>query len=172
MLILVIIVGFCVNAEAFYDKPYLEYDEYGLKQVNCMRCNVPVKTRTIRLVRHKEGEEPVYVEAIRAQSNLVRIPVELNNGSWTNLLMCLDCKKNYAFWEEKEGMARQLKAGWVDEAIGLKRSIEEVDGILDRVKNTTVLRKHDGKENLVPSFDKPIKNYKVKRRSKVKGGKK
>jgi hypothetical protein len=163
---LLIILSFSMNAWALYDNNYLVYDEYGLKQVNCMRCNVVVKERVLRLSRVKD-DEPIYIESVKSLSNFTAVPVELDNGSWTNILMCKDCKKEYQLTdEEKVGMANQLKGGWVEEARGLRRSQKEIKAIAKRVKKTKVVKKHRFKKRLKGIH--PKRKYKVKRRSKLK----
>ncbi|MEE8208245.1 MAG: hypothetical protein V3T88_04725 [Nitrosomonadaceae bacterium] len=166
-IILIIILAFCVKAEAIYDQDYLVYDEYGLKQVNCMRCNTPIKERTIRLSRVSEGRN-IYIESVRSLSNFAAVPVVLSDGSWTNILMDRDCAKAYRLTEEeKEGMAEQLKNGWIGEARGLKRSQEEIDGIKDRVKKTKVIRHRFEEKKEKPLKEKRV--YDVQKRPKVKG---
>lgn len=139
--LIILIVLFGVEAHAFYDNDYLEYDSYGLKQVNCMRCNVAIKKRTPRLVELDSGEE-VYVESIKTLSNFEAVTVVLNNDSYTNALMCRDCKRVYQNTEEgMRGVAKQLRSGWVLEARGLKRPEKEIKAIEKRVKKIKVVKK-------------------------------
>lgn len=132
--------------ENLYNKPYLQYDKYGLKAVNCMRCNVQIKTRSQRLVRLNDTKE-IYVEFFKTLSNFIAVPVLLDNGSFTNILMCKDCKKVYQLTkEEKLGMANQLKNGWILEAKGLKRSLKEIRAIVERTENLEVIKNYNFKE--------------------------
>jgi len=136
-----------VNAWAFYDKDYLEYDEYGLKKVKCMRCNETIRERLPRLVR-TEGGDSVYVETIKTLSNFTAVPFTLNDGTFTNILMDKDCAKIYQNTpEEIRGMTKQLKRGWVLEATGLKRSQDEISAIENRTRNIKVKERHRFKED-------------------------
>lgn len=129
-------------ATAEYDKDYLEYDEYGLVEVRCMKCNIPIKKRDV--VRHtlRDGRT-VNVYAIKTLSNFVAVPYELNNGSFTNILMDKGCaRKHTDVLAERQGMADQLRKGWVLEAKGTKRSQKEIKDLEKRIEEIEVSGKY------------------------------
>ena len=114
-----------------YNKDYLEYDEFGLKQVNCMRCNIPVKVR-----KAVDG-----ILAMSTMSHFAPVPFTLSDGSYTNILMCEDCRKKYDETEIKE-MEKQFHKGYELEAIGEKRSKKEVDFIKGKMKKLKFVKSH------------------------------
>ncbi len=128
-----------------YDKDYLEYDEYGLKEVRCMRCNIPIKKRDT--IPHKlPSGEIIGVLAIKTLSHFVPVPYELSDGSFANILMCKDCAKEHVGTDiERIGMQEQFRSGFALEAAGKKRSKEEIDHIKEKYKNMKVVRPHDFK---------------------------
>lgn len=136
----IILFGFCCDAD--YDKDYLEYDDFGLVEVRCMKCNVPIKKRVIRLHTLEDGRT-INVYAVKTLGNFSPVPYELNDGSFTHILMDKDCaRKHVDTLAERQGMASQLRKGWVLEAEGAKRSRKEIDAIEDRVKGISVSGKH------------------------------
>jgi len=126
-----------------YDKDYLEYDSYGLRQVNCMRCNIAIKRRTPRPDRLPDGRE-VYVDALKTLSNFIQIPFTLTNNSRVNILLCKDCKAKYSdSVEEMQGMTRQIRRGRILEAKGMNRPEQEIDLIKERVKALKVKERYN-----------------------------
>lgn len=144
-IIVMLFVVLALNASfvtAEYDKDYLEYDDFGLVEVRCMKCNVPIKKRVIRLHTLEDGRT-INVYAVKTLGNFNPVPYELNDGSFTHILMDKDCaRKHVDTLAERQGMASQLRKGWVLEAEGAKRSRKEIDAIEDRVKGITVSGKH------------------------------
>lgn len=135
-LVNIILLGFCCHAD--YDKDYLEYDEYGLKEVRCMKCDVPIKKRGIRQHTLKDGRT-INVYYVKTLSNFTPVPYELSNGSFTHILMCKDCARTHVdIPEERLGMASQLRKGWVLEARGARRSQKEINAIEKRMEGITV----------------------------------
>ncbi len=139
---LFIVLVFNIEAKAEYDKDYLEYDEYGLKEVRCMKCDEPIKKRTIKLHKLEDGRA-INVYTVKTLSSFSPIPYELSDGSFTNILMCKDCARDHVdTLEERQGMAKQLKSGWILEAEGTNRSQKEIDAIEKRTKWLTVTKRH------------------------------
>ena len=126
-----------------YDKDYLEYDEYGLKEVRCMRCNTPVKRRYIDPVTMPDGRT-IGVYKIKTLSNFVPAPFTLSDGSYTNILLDKDCaKKIDNSPEEVEGMGKQFRKGFELEAAGARRSKDEIKDIKERFKKIEVSGSHN-----------------------------
>ncbi len=145
-----------------YDKEYIEYDEYGLKEVRCMRCGVPIKRREVveREIRKGKWTRIVNVFAIKTLSNFVPVPYTLSDGSYTNILMDKDCaKKHINSPEEMVGMENQFKKGHELEAIGTGRSQKEVNHIKKMFEKIKVTGHHD--------FDK---EHREKSKEKLKKG--
>ncbi len=129
-----------------YDKDYLEYDEYGLKEVRCMRCGVPIKKREIfaKTVNYRGTIQTIGVYAIKSLSNYTPIPYTLSDGSYTNILMDKDCaEKHVNSTEEMVGMESQFKKGHELEAIGTGRSQKEINDIKNRMEKIKVIGHHD-----------------------------
>jgi hypothetical protein len=129
-----------------YDKDYLEYDEYGLKEVRCMRCNKPIKQRDV--IERKLPDGRIYhVYAMKTLSNFRAVPYSLSNGTFTNILLDVDCAKVHVPSDaERAGMISQFKKGHEIEAIAAKRSQGEINATKNRYKNLTVTKKQKFKE--------------------------
>jgi len=107
-----------------YDKEYLTYDEFGLKHVHCMRCNEVIKNREVTEQILPNGN-PVNVFYMKTYSHARRVPYKLDDGSMTHILLCVDCEENHKDNEEEmEGMATQLKKGWV-KSLEMSKSTEK-----------------------------------------------
>jgi len=119
-----------------YDKDYIEYDEYGLKSVNCMRCNTPIRVRRFK-GDEIEGER-VKVAYIKTLPDFTPVPFMLSDGSYTNILLCADCAKNMKAEEEVEGMTRQFKNGHILDAKHAKRGQMEMRNIVDMYNKLSI----------------------------------
>ena len=120
---------------AFYDRPYIEYDDDGITQINCIRCNIPVLER-ILLPREKQ-----YV--YRRLSHLEVIAFDLNNGSYTEFYFCRDCKREYQRTEEElAGMTAQFKLGFELEAKAAKKSDKHIKKVKKRYEKMKVEKGH------------------------------
>ncbi len=124
-----------------YDFDYLEYDEYGLVKIGCMRCNKPVKVRGTKEVKTPGGMS-VKAIAIKQMQDFKAVPFLLSDGSYTNILLCGGCATNMDSKKETEGITRQFRKGHELEAIQAKRSKEEIDRIKEAYNNLEVTKKH------------------------------
>lgn len=81
-------------------KNYIEFDEFGVKELFCMRCGTTVGKRTHVPVENKDkpGE---FINAItfKMWSNSRRVPVKLEKKEGQNVqgrihaFLCVDCEK-------------------------------------------------------------------------------
>lgn len=123
-----------------YDKNYLEYDEYGLKSVNCMRCNKPVKIREYKEVEH--NGKLINIAYIKELNDFKPTPFMLSNGSYTNILLCTNCAKNKENNEEEQkGMTKQFKRGHELEAKYAKKSNIEIKYIANTYGKLKVMNR-------------------------------
>ncbi len=124
-----------------YDKDYLEYDEFGLKQVGCMRCNSPIKVRRYKDVTDHTGKS-LTVAYIKELVEFTPVALMLSNGSSTRILLCADCAKNKENTEEEqEGMTKQFRRGHELEAVYLKKNEAEMEYIIDMYSKLKVTGK-------------------------------
>lgn len=71
----------------YFTKDYLTYDNYGLAEIRCMACNIPIKTRM---------EEPSkinpsrFVYVLGKHANYREIPVLLSDNSISFVMVCSD----------------------------------------------------------------------------------
>ncbi len=124
-----------------YDKDYLEYDEFGLKVVGCMRCNKPVKVRRYKDVISHTGKS-ITVAYIKELVEFKPVALMLSNGSYTNILLCIDCAKNKENTEEeRDGMTKQFRRGHELEAEYLKIGQAEIKLMADSYNKLSVTDK-------------------------------
>lgn len=114
-----------------WSKDYLEYDDFGILKVKCMRCNTPVATRALAKV---EGRE---VMAMRRLPNWRQVRIELNNGTYAEPIVCVDC----APYLDDEKALEQIKKGWVSELRGSGKSEASIKIHSDRVKSLAIKKK-------------------------------
>lgn len=137
---------FVTDVMAFYDKPYIEYDNDGITQINCVRCNVVVMERTL-VPRQKDGVGEVYVYIFRRLSHIEEISLVLSDGSYTNLWFCRDCEREYQCTEEElAGMSAQFRLGFELEAKAVKKSDKYVEKVKKRYEKMKIKKKYIHKE--------------------------
>lgn len=137
-----------------YDKDHLIYDDYGLKQVNCVRCNNPVKMRNIKLHEFPDGRT-IHIYAIKTLSNFVPLPYELSNGTYTHITMDKDCARDHVDTaEERKGMEKQFRKGFELEAKGFKKQQNEIDDIINRYSEIKVTGRRNFKHEVKPKKEK------------------
>lgn len=77
-----------------YDHEYVEFDEYGLSKVLCMRCGVPIVVRTyVEVQSLKDLSKKENVMTLRRMGNHSEIKVTMSDGSVTQLPHCVPCAK-------------------------------------------------------------------------------
>lgn len=146
VILLLSMAFFIPNAGAFYDNPYIEYDDDGIKQINCVRCNVMLMERVL-VPRQKDGVGEVYVYIFKRLSHAEQISLTLSDGSYTDLWFCRDCKREYQCTEEElAGMTAQFRQGFELEARAVKKSDDYVDHVNNRYGEITVKKRYVRKE--------------------------
>ncbi len=155
----------CVNSYALYDQDYLIYDGESLTQVNCMRCNKPIK-KIGKVYITLENKDIVYVLRLKELPNFVRVPITLADGSYTNFMMDKGCADEFRMRpSEKAGIRSQIKKGWNLEADAVNLPQARKDEI--NAKQVTVTGRYRR-----PGKGKQIKKYKFKEKDKFKKGQK
>jgi hypothetical protein len=94
---------------------YVEYDEYGLKEVRCMKCldTVVAQRSYIELPNKKYGEDPVNVLTMKKNSNWQqpsKVEVEIDGvSSFVEPIVCSACVNEDL---ETEDVMDQIVNGW------------------------------------------------------------
>lgn len=129
IIITIILLLLTTPVFALYDQPYIEHDNQGISQINCIRCNDPLKTRI----------ETNHGYRFKKVSHISQIKFYLTDGSFTNLYMCKDCKREYQPTEkELKGLSKQFRKGFILEAEAAKESKEIIKSIENRYKNISI----------------------------------
>lgn len=84
-----------------FDHDYLVFDEFGLKQVLCMNCSKPIKSRAEIKSNHFPNS---IVREVAKHADYREIPVILEGGKLAFIMVCDDCK----FFEIGEKEAKDL----------------------------------------------------------------
>lgn len=115
---------------------YVDVDEFGLVEVRCMICNIPIASRThIEMPSRVHPGKVVNVIAMKIYPNYTKQPVDLSDGSYANALTCDKCEVT----EKDLGLIeRHFKEGWVDELKGAGKSGVDLERHEKRVSNLTV----------------------------------
>lgn len=68
---------------------YLVYDEFGLKEVRCMSCEKPIKSR---MEIRSSSDKNVIIREIAKHADYREIPMILESGQIAFIMVCDDCK--------------------------------------------------------------------------------
>ena len=112
---------------------YVDYDEYGLKEVRCMLCDTVVANRTyIEVPKKGDATKTEKVLTMQRLSNW-RQPqqVELEDGSYLEPIVCSGCEHEDLATKDIE---KKTKQGWEVELEAHGRGKEAVKKHKDRVK--------------------------------------
>lgn len=120
-----------------FSHEYLIFDEFGLKQVLCLACSKPIKTRS-------ELKSDLYpklvVRELARHADYREIPILLKNGRIAFIMVCDECKFVNIGEKEAEDISLQLNAG-------LKLQLEyegKLPDLIEQIlinRNLKVLRK-------------------------------
>lgn len=108
-----------------YDKDYVKYDNLGLKEVTCMKCNTIIARRTyIEIDSKTEINKKEKVLTLKKLSNWKQVKVKLSDGSFAEPMFCLDCSKQGI---DCEKTTIQIKKGWEIEMKALNRNKKDIE---------------------------------------------
>lgn len=68
---------------------YLVYDEFGLKEVDCLQCGKPIKSR---VEVRSNSDKNVIIREVGRHADYREVPVLLESGQIAFLMVCDDCK--------------------------------------------------------------------------------
>ncbi len=127
---------------ADYSEDYVVFDDFGIKEIHCMKCHTMVAMRDFTEVMGQK------VLGLRQLSNWKQVRIELNNGTYAEPIFCIECVHNI----NPEKALEQIKRGWIIELRDQKKAtVEEIKGHSKRHEILTI----KGKE-------KPIKGQEKK----------
>ena len=119
-----------------FDIDYLIMDEFGVKQVLCMSCGIPIKTRSEiksmidpRLVIREMAKHPEYKE----------MGVILSDGNVCFIMICDGCKFNDI---EPEKISQQLQNAYRTQFLWEGKDKDLVEEVL-KTNSRKVIRKAD-----------------------------
>ena len=117
-----------------FEHNYLIYDEFGEKEILCMSCAKPIKTRVE--ARSKLDDTKIIREVMK-HADYREIPVILSDGNIAFIMVCDDCK----FCEvDAEKVTTQLrKAAQVQLEWGGKTA-DVVEAILNKIERKVIRR--------------------------------
>ena len=125
-----------------YDFEYAVFDEFGLLKLLCMRCGTIISER--RYAPMKSAIDPnkeimVAIGPVK-NSSFREVPVELSDGTYTNLKLCKGCEneeidhkkalKQILTAHEKESAFVGLEGDAAHKAIGEKWKVMKIVGRL------------------------------------------
>jgi hypothetical protein len=115
---------------------YVDYDDYGLKEVRCMNCNTVIASRSYLEVpsRTEEGKM-VNVQTMKMHGNFRQIPVNLSDKTWANLKVCQGCENKDL---DMEKMGNKIKDAWLKEMKHCHTPQKQVDEHKKKVKKLKV----------------------------------
>ena len=93
---------------------YLKYDEFGLREVDCMSCGTPVAMRSYTEVPNKaDPTQKVNVLALKRLSNWrqtkLNIEIDGKPGAYIEPILCVEClDKEF----NVDRVIEQVKWGW------------------------------------------------------------
>ncbi|MEE9354205.1 MAG: hypothetical protein V3U75_01310 [Methylococcaceae bacterium] len=115
---------------------YIEYDEYGIREVKCMNCGEVVAGRTyMELPSRVEVGKTVNVLTMKRHSNWRQIKVDLSDGTFAEPIVCASCEHKDIDMENIEG---QMKLGWEKELRFAGKSESEISKHKQHIKKLKV----------------------------------
>ncbi len=104
---------------------YVEFDEFGLKELRCMNCKIPIAGRTyITLPSRSEPGKTENVLAMSRYANHKQVGVNLSDGTYAELPVCSECALKPAL--DVLELSNQLLAGWELELFAAGKSRSDV----------------------------------------------
>lgn len=92
-----------------FQKDYVEFDQYGLKEVRCMACSLPIKTR-MEEVSRLDPSRIIYV--VGKHPNYKEIPVLLTNEKSCVFLMFCDGCQDISIEDNALPLSLLIERGW------------------------------------------------------------
>ena len=136
-----------------YDHDYAVFDEYGLARLLCMRCGTPIAERQYAPVKSLLDPTQTIMAAVGPvkNSSFRVVPVELSDGSYTNLKLCKGCVNEPIDHDkavaqilrahEKESAHVGLDKDHAHKAVGEKWRTMKIVGRLSQEKQDKLSRK-------------------------------
>lgn len=78
-----------MSEELRFGGDYLVYDEFGLKEVRCMACGKPIKTRQ---EIPASSDPSKIIREVAKHADYKEIPVFLSDGNLAFLMVCDECR--------------------------------------------------------------------------------
>ena len=93
-----------------YDFEYAVFDEFGLLKLLCMRCGTVISERRYAPMKSTTDPNKEIMVAIGPvkNSSFREVPVELSDGTYTNLKLCKGCENEEI--DHKKALSQILKA--------------------------------------------------------------
>lgn len=114
-----------------FKKDYVEFDQYGLKEVRCMACGLPIKTR-MEEVSRLDPSKIIYV--VGKHPNYREVPVLLANEKSCVFLMFCDGCQDISVEENALAFSVQIERGFklrYESEGKTKEFMEAMDGVRD-----------------------------------------
>jgi NAD-dependent SIR2 family protein deacetylase len=89
-----------------FDKDYLIYDEFGLKEVHCLCCDEVIKSR---VELQSEKHPGSFIREMAKHAQYREMPVVLSDGNISFLMVCEGCKFHQITDVEAERITNQIK---------------------------------------------------------------
>jgi hypothetical protein len=110
---------------------YIKYDEFGVKEIQCMNCGAPVAMRTVKTIQIKSiPPKTVNVFAMKQLSSWRRRKYILDDGSYMEIILCNECVDLPIAPEKIE---RALEKGWDGELRQAKKSDKEIQAYIKKL---------------------------------------
>lgn len=124
------------KADGLFPADYVKYDAAGVRYTGCMRCGTPVIMRDQEIIKcpHCHKEISVEKQTLKALPNLVKVKHDLDDGSYIEILSCIECAKHFEeMTEETENRLRaQLCYGWAKDMTFGRKHETDIKKYVDR----------------------------------------
>lgn len=116
---------------------YIEFDEFGLKELRCMNCKHQIAGRTyIELPSRTDPSKKVNVLAMTRFSNHAQVRVDLSDGTYADIPVCSMCTSSVL---DLDGISKQLLIGWEKEMFFANKSRFDVAQMKKRCRRLRVV---------------------------------
>lgn len=120
-----------------FEHDYISYKDGEIDRIGCMSCNATVAAMEETPSQRFPGK---IVLRLRRYSNYRTRRVDMSDGSYTDLIMCVDCRdvdpKNYA-----QAISKQIVGGWEAMHIANGRDERAMKELKASTQDLTVLGK-------------------------------
>lgn len=138
------------KADGLFSPDYVKYDASGVKFTGCMRCGTPVIKRDSEIIKCPHCNKEIFVEkqTLKELPNLVKVRKFLSNGSYIEIISCVNCAGYFEDMteEEEKRLIAQLCYGWAKDMHFARKHERDIKAYIDEQQKLSFKKKEKESE--------------------------